>query len=61
MKKACRQIAALMALIFVVYATSDTVFALTTQEKLNQAKQEKAQTEAELKQTKEKILWQSLR
>lgn len=55
MKKACRQIAALMALIFAVYATSDTVFALTTQEKLNQAKQEKAQTEAELKQTKDNI------
>lgn len=55
MKKACRQVAALLTVVFAVYATSDTVYALTTQEKLNQAKQEKAQTEAELKLTKDNI------
>lgn len=55
MKSAGRQIAVLLIMVVLVASASGTVYATTTQEKLNQAKEEKAQTESALQQTKENI------
>ena len=55
MKSAGRQIAVLLIMVVLVASAPGTVRATTTQEKLNQAKEEKAQTESALQQTKENI------
>lgn len=55
MKSAGRQIAMLLAMVILVASAPETVRATSTQEKLNQAKEEKKQTEAALEQTKENI------
>lgn len=55
MKSAGRQIAMLLAMVILVASAPETVRATSTQEKLNQAKEEKKQTEAALNQTKENI------
>ena len=55
MKSAGRQIAMLLAMVILVASAPETVRATSTQEKLNQAKEEKKQTESALEQTKENI------
>ena len=55
MKSAGRQIATLLVMVILVASAPETVRATSTQEKLNQAKEEKKQTEAALNQTKENI------
>lgn len=55
MKSAGRQIAMLLVMVILVASAPETVRATSTQEKLNQAKEEKKQTEAALSQTKENI------
>lgn len=55
MKSAGRQIAMLLAMTILVASAPETVHATSTQEKLNQAKEEKKQTEAALEQTKDNI------
>ncbi len=55
MKSAGRQIATLLVMVILVASAPETVRATSTQEKLNQAKAEKKQTEAALNQTKENI------
>lgn len=55
MKRAGRQIAILLFMVILVASAPETVRATSTQEKLDKAKQEKAQTESALKQTKENI------
>lgn len=56
MKRAGRQIAAVLAMvILVIHTPDDMVSATSTQEKLNQAKEQKKQTEQALQQTKENI------
>lgn len=56
MKRAGRQIAAVLAMvILIIHTPDDMVSATSTQEKLNQAKEQKKQTEQALQQTKENI------
>lgn len=55
MKGTGRQIAMLLAMTILVASAPETVRATSTQEKLNQAKEEKKQTEAALEQTKDNI------
>lgn len=55
MKSAGRQIAAVFFTVILVASAPEMVRATTTQEKLDQAKQEKALTESALQQTKENI------
>ena len=55
MKSAGRQIAILLAMVILVASAPETVRATSTQEKLNQAKEENKKTEAALEQTKENI------
>lgn len=55
MKRAGRQIAILLFMVILVASAPETVRATSTQEKLDKAKQEKAQTESALQQTKENI------
>lgn len=55
MKRAGRQIAVILSMAILVASAPGTVRATTTQEKLDKAKQEKAQTESALQQTKETI------
>ena len=55
MRRAGRQIAAVLFLVVVVASAPQTVRATSTQEKLDKAKQEKQQTESALQQTKENI------
>lgn len=55
MKRAGRQIAVILSMVILVASAPGTVRATTTQEKLDKAKQEKAQTESALQQTKETI------
>jgi len=54
-KSAGRRLAVLVLMVVLVASASGTARATTTQEKLDQAKQEKAQTESALQQTKENI------
>lgn len=55
MKRAGRQIAILLFMVILVASAPETVRATSTQEKLDKAKEEKAQTESALQQTKENI------
>ncbi len=55
MKSTGRQIALLVMMVILVASAPQTAYAITTQEKLDQAKQEKAATESALQQTKENI------
>lgn len=55
MKRAGRQIAILLFMVILVASAPNTVRATTTQEKLDKAKQEKAQTQSALDKTKESI------
>lgn len=55
MKRAGRQIAILLFMVILVASAPETVRATSTQEKLDKARREKAQTESALQQTKENI------
>lgn len=55
MKRAGRQIAIIFFMVILVASAPGTVRATTTQEKLDKAKQERAQTQSALQQTKETI------
>ncbi len=54
-KRAGRQIAAVLCMVFLAVSTAGTVRATTTQEKLDKAKEDKKKTESALEQTKENI------